>query len=223
MAVVGAESARVTRADLVSVLIETPDADKLLETVPAERPEELVEKLTEGIVSAQLGLDSVDKVLKLPHVDRVQSKKRSQPHLTAARLDIGITAKAAGPRQVAETGKDVLIGVIDSGFDLTHPMFLDAAGKPRVEGLLVQNDDGSQKEFSGSEVAAALAAGTNPGADLQGHGTHVASIAGGLRSMASRGSPRRHGFCSCGPTSSTPTAPRAGSSRKRRTAPVSST
>jgi subtilisin family serine protease len=58
-------------------------------------------------------------------------------------------------------------------------MLLDSSGKHRVEGLLVQNDDGTQKEFTGPEVAAALAAGSNPAADSNGHGTHVTSIAGG--------------------------------------------
>ncbi|MFO0952108.1 MAG: S8 family serine peptidase [Isosphaeraceae bacterium] len=179
LAFLGASRLSVSKADLVSVLIETDDADKLLAEVPTPRAEETVEKLSDGILSAHLGLGSVQKLAKLSRVDRVQSKKRKQPHLTSARADISLTASVSGPRQVAETGKDVLIGIIDSGFDLTHPMLLDSSGKPRVEGLLVQHDDGTQKEFTAAEVAAALAAGSNPAADENGHGTHVASIAGG--------------------------------------------
>jgi subtilisin family serine protease len=180
MAFVGADETRVSKADLVSVLIESSDADKLLGGIQAHRREELVEKLSEGIVSARLGLDSVQKVIQLPHVNRVQSKKRSQSHLTGVRLDIGQTATPGGPRQVHETGEDVLIAVIDSGFDLTHPMFLDSSGKPRVEGLLVQSCDGTQQEFTAEEVAASLATGANPALDTSGHGTHVAGIAGGM-------------------------------------------
>src|SRR4051794_39355688 len=162
MAFVGADARRVIKSDLVSVLIETDDADKLLSEVPAPRAEETVEKLSGGILSAHLGLDSVQKLAKLPRVERVQSKKRNQLHLTSARMDIGLTASLSGPRQVSETGKDILILIIDYGFDLTHPMLQDSSGKHRVEGLLVQNDDGTQKEFTGPEVVVALAAGSNP-------------------------------------------------------------
>ena len=175
----GGHPSVVNKADLVSILIETTDADKLLSDLATPRPEESAEKLSEGIISARLGLDSVGKLLKMPRVNRVQSKKRSQPNLTAVRMNVELAASLGGPRQVSETGKDVLIGVIDSGFDLTHPMFLDSSGKLRVEALLVQNPDGTQKAFTGAEVAASLAAGSNPAFDAQGHGTHVASIAGG--------------------------------------------
>ena len=178
MAFVGADETRVSKADLVLVLIESSDADKLVGGIRAAAGGVGREALG-GDRSARLGLDSVQKVIQLPHVDRVQSKKRSQPHLTGVRLDIGQTATPGGPRQVHEIGEDVLIAVIDSGFDLTHPMFLDSAGKPRVEGLLVQSRDGTQQEFTAEEVAASLAAGTNPALDTSGHGTHVAGIAGG--------------------------------------------
>jgi subtilisin family serine protease len=187
MAFSGVDRARVAKVDLVSVLIESNDADKLIGAIPSERPEESVEKLAEGIITARLSLDSVRKVLKLPHVERVQSKKRSQAHLTEALLNVGLTASSGGPRQVAETGKDVLIAVIDSGFDLTHPMFLDPSGKPRVEALLVQDADGTQKEFTAAEVMASLAAGSNPAMDTHGHGTHVAGIAGGTSHLGFQG------------------------------------
>jgi len=176
---VGNEAGRSTRGELVSVLIDTSDADAVVNSVEAERPEEAVEKLTDGIVSAHLALETVQRVTELGIVERVQTKKRSQPHLTLARQDIHLTAKPGGSRLVPETGKDVLLGIIDSGFDLTHPMFLDAEGKPRIAGLLVQNPDSTQKEFSEADVSAAIASGADPCSDPQGHGTHVASIAGG--------------------------------------------
>ena len=75
LAFTGADRARVTKADLVSVLIESTDAEKVLGRSPFKHAMSRVEKLSGEIISAQLGLDSVQKLIKLPQVNLVQSQE----------------------------------------------------------------------------------------------------------------------------------------------------
>ena len=93
-------------------------------------------------------------------------------------MDAGLRT-SAGPRTVSETGKGVLVGIVDSGFDLSHPMFRDASGKLRVERLL---DQTTGQEFPSAQLETGwngVANPDGPGGDENGHGTHVATIAAG--------------------------------------------
>jgi subtilisin family serine protease len=81
------------------------------------------------------------------------------------------------------TGKGVLVGIIDSGIDYTHPDFRDANGDTRIAALW---DQSLEEFFTAEQINAALAAPTVaernalcPSTDLSGHGTHVAGIAAG--------------------------------------------
>jgi subtilisin family serine protease len=172
----GEDPNSVQKGDRVSVLVEASEPDKVLESMSELGPAEELVRLNGNILSANLTVESAEQLLKLPPVQRVQSKKQSILHLTAALADVRVRPVGGGNR-VTETGKGVLIGVVDSGFDLSHPMFRDANNNLRVEGLLDQT--GGNKEFTTAELEAAWANGAGPGADPNGHGTHVASIAGG--------------------------------------------
>ena len=94
----------------------------------------------------------------------------------------------------AYTGKDVIVGIIDNGFDLTHPMFKDKDGKLRIKGYYTPNDsaiggdtviitfiDGQKDTLSGKayykseELLDTLKVKDNNGS----HGSHCISIAAG--------------------------------------------
>jgi subtilisin family serine protease len=138
-----------------------------------------VEQLEGSFFSAKVNTETLQNLITNPNVLRIQSKKESLPHLDVALPEIGLLSVGGG-RAVVEDGGGVLVGIVDSGFDLSHPMFRDAAGNLRVEALLEQTPQG-QREFSASQLSSAWSAGRGPGADDDGHGTHVASIAGGSR------------------------------------------
>lgn len=69
------------------------------------------------------------------------------------------------------TGKGVMIGVLDTGFDPNHPMFLDAEGKSRFK--LIKTSDG--KLLTTPEEIANYTSDT----PYNSHATHVAGIAAG--------------------------------------------
>ncbi len=83
----------------------------------------------------------------------------------------------------AYTGKGVVTGVIDTGFDFTHPMFNDANGHSRIKevwDMFTGLGEGYKKIGSiyRSESDLKLMEGTTD-QEMEHHGTHVAAIATG--------------------------------------------
>ncbi|MEY2615056.1 MAG: hypothetical protein QOH78_829 [Verrucomicrobiota bacterium] len=89
-----------------------------------------------------------------------------------------------------EAGDSALIAIIDNGIDVLHKAFLDANGNSRIVAIWDQNDSGGQPPngftygtlHDAAAIAGYLQTGAVPpklGRNDRGHGTHVASIAGG--------------------------------------------
>ena len=170
----------VQKKDLLSLLVQSEEVKKLAKEFADLSPEERIEPLSETILSARVTVETARLLVESKNTERVNTKKEKQLHLDAASLDVALTPTSGVGRAVIETGKKVLIGIVDSGFDLTHPMFRDAAGKLRVDGLLDQTGL-VPKEFTTAQLETNWAAGTKSGGDDHGHGTHVAGIAGGTK------------------------------------------
>lgn len=170
----GEDAERIHSSDKVSLLLECSESDALSEYDLAQT-EELV-PLAEGFASARVGPETAEKLITCSKISRVQTKKQSGPHLKEVLPEIRLVG-SSNNRSVPEDGSGVLIGVVDSGFDLTHPVFRDVNGNLRVEALLDQED--GNRQFDTAQLETAWMNGRGPGVDLDGHGTHVACIAGG--------------------------------------------
>jgi subtilisin family serine protease len=110
--------------------------------------------------------------------------ERSMPFIRVA----AEYANAAG--RYKETGDRALIAIIDNGIDVVHRAFLDANGNSRIVGIWDQTASGGTPPpgFSygafhdAASIAGYVKTGVVPrglGRNDRGHGTHVASIAGG--------------------------------------------
>lgn len=84
------------------------------------------------------------------------------------------------------TGQGVVIGIVDSGIDLTHPDFKDESGKTRVRYLWDQSVTSGQQipaplgygqEWNSSDIDRGLC--THSDRSISGHGTFVTGIAAG--------------------------------------------
>jgi subtilisin family serine protease len=109
-------------------------------------------------------------------------------------IEINLVEPITCSRLVPSDGRDALIGIIDSGFDLTHPSFLDARGRTRILAAWDQVNLGGSAgspplvfdygvEYTGATINEHVAAQrpvivrNHEGAGA--HGTYVAGIAAG--------------------------------------------
>ena len=168
----------IDKHDTASVIIELDDPDALEKIGQKLGKNENLERLEDRYWSGEVDAGTINSLIENHNVSRIQGKKLSKPHLTEVFPDIGLAvAPNLGQRIVEEDGQNVMIGVIDSGFDLSHPIFYDTDGNLRVESLLDQ--EGGNRAYTNQQLVQRWKGGPGPGSDLNGHGTHVASIAGG--------------------------------------------
>lgn len=90
------------------------------------------------------------------------------------------------------TGENVLLGIIDSGIDVTHPLFQTQDGRSRIRNLWDQVLD----EYFDQEM---ITNGNISSRDISGHGTAVAGIAANVASnseliVVKLGVPKQDGF-----------------------------
>ena len=137
------------------------------------------------ILTVQVPSDSLEALSRLPFVRYVQMSVPVRPMMDKARSAAGVDLVAAGKElDRSYTGEGVVVGVIDGGFDYTHPAFFDSEGKTlRIRRVWEQSYTGGTPpegfgygaEFDSPSLI--LAAGGDVSANS--HGTHVTGIAAG--------------------------------------------
>ena len=172
-------------------------SDDRLVTVFVRTSETLTEEMLVeygGKIYAQLGdisiitipMSQIGKLIENPTVLRVEANQRAEVTLdTVPRVSNILPVYERTAEHQAFTGKGVVMGLVDVGFDLTHPTFYnnvslsdyrikafwDQLAKPHDEKLPVGRDFLTTGDI--------LAQGCATDGKTQAHGTHTAGIAAG--------------------------------------------
>ena len=146
------------------------------------------------IATGTIAIGKLDKLAKLDEVKLLEAARAMHPELDLALVESRANLVHAGPP--GRRGAGVIVGVVDSGCDYSHPCFRNADGTSRIlfiwdQGLVPGAGEANPTgftygvEYSNAQINAALAT-ANPFAqvrhrdnDPNRHGTHVTGIAAG--------------------------------------------
>ena len=150
-----------------------------------------------GIMTASLPLSRLDDAAAVDGVIRISAAKRVKLYNNEANEPGNMNHPAYDPSAggglgaVTGGGAGVIVGVIDSGLDWTHPDFQDGSGQSRIQFYWDQSDLADTgttnfdygREYDKADFDAYLAGNTgavgNSAKDTDGHGTHVTGTAAG--------------------------------------------
>ena len=163
---VGAE--RLQKEDLVSVVIDCGAGESVRESV--DQWGGCGTRVSPSTVVARVPRTELESLARLSAVRYVEASTKLKLHSDLAHVSSGLVR--AGVRTVPQTGAGVLVGIVDTGIDVSHPAF-HSGGKTRIVNYLDQFTD---QEFDSTKIDAGDAAGST---DTIGHGTHVSGIAAG--------------------------------------------
>ncbi len=135
------------------------------------------------IITAYVPIDQIKNVLLIPGIQFVETAIPVKQNLDQARKFTNVNQVNSGIQlPKGYTGKNVLIGIIDGGFDYGHPAFYDSLGNYRVYSIWDQNGIGNSplnfnygSEETNKEDILAIETDDPNGS----HGTHVAGITSG--------------------------------------------
>jgi subtilisin family serine protease len=163
--------------------------------------------LVGDVATVETDIERLPELAALASVRKISASTYSYPTNDLARQAAGVD-NASGARQVAQTGRGVIVGVIDTGIDFRHPDFTKPGSdghRTRIRALLDMTvysqqapDPGWNYVLPGASAsighryteadinqALELPAGTAQNSDIvkerdkHGHGTYAAAIAAG--------------------------------------------
>lgn len=133
-----------------------------------------------SFVIVNMPISEAEKISALPEVKSMDFGTQLEPAMWLARNDTGVNSVHTGTAAstsdpVPYTGKGVLAGVYDTGFDLNHINFKDADGKLRIKRMHLFSSGATPRTLSTERQI--LQQGTDR--ETETHGTHVLGMMAG--------------------------------------------
>jgi minor extracellular serine protease Vpr len=158
-----------------------------------------VESVLGGLAIARVNPDALARLLRHPDVLRLEAPSSCRTLLDESLPAVGMDRVRPGP-DTGPTGAGVIIGIVDSGIDWSHPDFIRPDGRSRILYLWDQTDPagphpspfGTGSEYTKADIDNEIdgtPAGRIRSGDESGHGTHVAGIAAGNGRGTGNGKP----------------------------------
>lgn len=133
-----------------------------------------------GIAAGRIPLRNLEGLVRSQSVRYVEASMKSKALNDQALVDTRVNLLHSGSGiSTTYRGRGVVVGVLDSGIDFSHPDFSTPSGS-RIQYLLEMKSDGTNQEWSKAQIDANPASVTQrDGNGGGGHGTHVAGTAAG--------------------------------------------
>ncbi|MGN1246695.1 MAG: S8 family peptidase [Muribaculaceae bacterium] len=125
-----------------------------------------------NIVLVRVPIDNINPLANEPEVKRIAIERplKMKNNLTREQSLVDQVHATLDNAGNAIKGKDVVVGIIDTGIDYNHITFKDAEGNSRVKRVI----NGTKKISTPSQIASLTTDNTS-----EDHGTHVAATAAG--------------------------------------------
>ena len=141
------------------------------------------------VAAGAIEVGRLDQLAQHPSVVRIGGTRRLKDETNLSSLAINLVEPVTGVRTIPTLGQGAVIGVIDSGFDLTHPCFRNSKNKTRIIAAWDQSGEGKAPapfgygiEYTRQTIDELPLDSnmliTSPGSGGK-HGTNVAGIAAG--------------------------------------------
>lgn len=145
----------------------------------------LVHSRSSGIHTGHINIDSISNFLNDTNFISLEMNRNIERLMSDARTSSYVDFVQGTPvTEKAYYGEGVIVGIIDIGFDYTHPNFFDETGSDnfRIKRVWdMRNSSGLAPDgfFYGSEFTSQFEMNAAETDDISSHGTHVAGIASG--------------------------------------------
>lgn len=142
-------------------------------------------KISPEIYTVQIPVNYFTEFTEEAGIEYIQADGFAEPHLDSAILASNIYQVKQGKNNLPKsyTGKGVIVGIIDWGFDYTHPAFYDSLNQKfrilRVWDQTAMGNPPAQFSYGAEFKSAEEIHGAKSDYSESSHGTHVAGIAAG--------------------------------------------
>ena len=137
-------------------------------------------RITNATLTARMLPEQIQTVANLAAVRRLTGMQHRQLHMDKARALTNTNDVHSGTQlETPYTGRGVVIGIIDQGFEYDHPAFRVSQDSTRI--ITVWNTAESKAVSGSAKIIAAIHDGK-----YESHATHVTGIAAGDSTMGSK-------------------------------------